>query len=157
MDKAWVSSSSTHLVSMVNPITAACEQGFVPTRLYFLDSPGVTEQIERALDIATTVVLEYGGDEPEISLTSLERDNEFEQIHAHYRDAIDDVRDAGGEVAVDITPGRKFMSAIAFTAGIQYDADHVYYLYITSAGYFGQSYPEMPRTAMRLYDFTEEL
>lgn len=157
MTRGWITTSSTHVEAIVNPVNAACDRGFVPDRLYVIENPGVTEQVDRALDVISRIVTEYGGDEPAIELTSLERDVEFGRIHDHIREAIAEVDEEGGEVAVDITPGRKFMSAIAFTAGIQYDADHVYYLYITSAGYFGQSYPEMPRTAMRLYDFTEEL
>lgn len=157
MERAWVTASSTHVFSMVNPITAACEQGFVPNRLYFLDSPGASQQIQKALDIAATVITEYGGDEPEIQLTPLDEDDEYERIHAHFREAITEVHDADGEVAVDITPGRKYMSAIAFTTGMQYDADHVYYMYLEAFEDYGPSYAQEPRTASTLVDFTEVL
>lgn len=157
MQRAWVTASSTHVVSMVNPITAACERGFVPDRLYFLDSPGASQQIQDALDVATTVITEYGGGEPEIRLTSLDEDDEYERIHAHFRDAINEVHDEEGRAAVDITPGRKYMSAIAFTTGMQYDADHVYYMYLEDVDDYGPSYAQEPRTASTLVDFTEVL
>ena len=63
--------------------------------------------------------------------------------------------DVGAEVAVDITPGRKLMSAIAFAVGMEYDADHVFYFYISSEEYFDLLYPEIPRSAANLYDFSE--
>jgi CRISPR/Cas system-associated protein Csm6 len=63
----------------------------------------------------------------------LEADTEFDRIHEYIRVTIEEVDDEAGEVAVDIRPGRKFMSAIAFAAGIRYGADHVYYLYLHSS------------------------
>lgn len=157
MVQAWVTNSSTHVVSIVNPVSAACEAGFVPDRVYVLENPGVIEQVERALDIISTVTAEYGGNEPEIRLTTLDRDDEFDRIHDHFKDAIEEVHEESGTVAVDITPGRKYMSAIAFTAGMQYGADHVYYMYLEDAEIYGPSYPEKPRPATHLVDFTEVL
>lgn len=142
---------------MVNSLNAACEQGFVPDQLYVIENPGVEDQVSRALELATTIITAYDGDEPEIHLTTLETEVAFDRILSHVRDAIDEIHAEGGEVAVDITPGRKFMSAIAFAAGMRYDADHVYYFYLRSTEFFGHLYPDMPRTASHLYDFTEEL
>jgi hypothetical protein len=154
---AWITTGSTNLESVVNPLNAACEHGYVPDQLYILENPGTTDVMDDAIDLATTIVTEYGGDEPEIELTALDTETAFDRIHTYIRDAIQTTHEDDGTVAVDITPGRKFMSAIAFTAGVRYDADHIYYLYICSTDYYGQSYPEMPRTAAQLYDFTEEL
>lgn len=157
MGRAWVTTSSTNVEAMVNSLTAACHEGFVPDALYVVENPGVADEVARALDLASTIVTAYGGDDPEIHVTALADETEFDRIHAHIRDAIETVHDEGGEVAVDITPGRKFMSAIAFAAGMRYDADHVYYFHLDETDFFGQLYPGMPRTAARLYDFREEL
>lgn len=157
MTRAWITNSSTTLEAMINPITAACHEGFIPTDLYLLQNPGVTEEIEQAITIARTVIKGYGGDEPEIHLTELESDRQFDRVLTHFSDGISTVKAGDGEVAVDITPGRKSMSAIAFAAGIEYDADHIFYLYLASDDLHAQCYPEMARTATQLYDFTEAL
>jgi len=157
MTRTWVTTASTSVEAMVNPIIAACERGFVPERLNLVDNPGVSEQVTTALDLAAEVVTAYGGAEPDVEVTSLEREVDFEDIHAHVRDAVEATHEDGGAVAVDITPGRKFMSAISFAAGLRYDAEHVFYFYVDSPDYFGRLYPEIPRTATRLYDFTEAL
>lgn len=157
MPTAWITTSSTHIEAMVNSLNAACERGFVPDELHLIENPGVTEEVDRALDLAATIVEAYGGDEPDIHLTSLDSEVEFDRIRTHVKDAIERVHDEGGSVAVDITPGRKFMSAIAFAAGLRYDADHVFYFYLDDSEYFGRFYPAIPRTATHLYDFTEEL
>lgn len=128
-----------------------------PDTVYVLENPGIKREIAQSLDLATAVIEAYGGEPPEVNVTSIEDDVAFDDIHAHIRDAIEAVKTAGGEIVVDITPGRKFMSAIAFTAGIQYGADHVYYCYLMGAEHYGKSYPDIPRSAITLYDFTEEL
>lgn len=140
---------------MVNTINAACDEGYIPDHFYFLDNPDVEAVVGRAADYATAVVSAYGGSEPAIQITSLEEEIAFERIRTHVQDAIGEARNRGDEVAVDITPGRKFMSAIAFAAGMRYGADHVYYFYLSSYGSWGGLYPEIPRTAVELIDFAE--
>lgn len=157
MSTAWITTASPNVEAMVNSLIAACDRGFVPTDIHVLENPGVTEEVERARSLASTVVQAYDGPDPEIHRTSLESEVDFDRISAHVRDAIETTHDDDGTVAVDITPGRKFMSAIAFAAGLRYGADHVYYFYLDSSAYFGRLYPDLPRTATHLYDFTEEL
>lgn len=157
MTTAWITTASTNIEAMVNSLNAACDRGFVPDELHLIENPGVTEEVDRALDLAATIITAYDGAEPDVHLTSLESEVEFDRIHTHVREAIERVHEDGGDVAVDITPGRKFMSAIAFATGLRYDADHVFYFYLDSQKYFGRLYPNMPRSATHLYDFTEEL
>jgi len=139
---------------MVNPLNAACDRGFVPDRLYFLKNPGVEAEVDEAISIAETIIEAYNDDDPDVSITELEDELEFDKIRTHVQSAIE-ASDDGDEVAVDFTPGRKFMSAIAFAAGMRYGADHVYYFYVSSPEYLGRLYPEIPRTAVDLFDFTE--
>ena len=47
------------------------------------------------------------------------------------------------------------MSAIAFQAGIQFEADHVYYLYVSNNRFYGRLYPYVPRPVVDLVDFQE--
>lgn len=155
MSKAWVTTASSNVQAMTNSLTAACDEGFVPNEIHILEMPAVAQQVDTALDDAARTVEAYGGDEPDINITPIDEEVEFERIHDHVKSAIESANDRGDEVAVDITPGRKFMSAIAFATGMRYEADHVFYLYISSTDYFGRLYPEIPRTAAHLYDFAE--
>jgi hypothetical protein len=101
------------------------------------------------------VVIEYGGDAPELSATRLDEETDFQRIVEHFREPISRLHDDGGTAAVDVTPGRKFMSAIAFQAGMQFEADHVYYLYISNNQFYGRLYPDVPRPVTEFIDFTE--
>lgn len=155
MSRTWITTSSTRVGAMVNSINAACEEGFVPDHCYFLDNPEVEEAVQRAIEYTNAVVEAYGGDPPTVHLTSLEDEIEFDRIRTFVQEAIEEANARGDEVAVDITPGRKFMSAIAFAAGMRYGADHVYYFYLSSYGSWGGLYPEIPRSAIELIDFVE--
>lgn len=155
MSKIWVTTASTNVQALTNSLTAACDDGYVPDAIHVLEMPDVAAQVGEALDDAARTIAAYGGDDPTIHFTSIDREVEFERIHEHVRSAIQDADAGDDEVAVDITPGRKFMSAIAFGTGLRYDAEHVFYLYISSTDYFGRQYPEIPRTAAHLYDFAE--
>lgn len=153
MTDAWITTSSTNPEAVVNPLIAACERGFVPDVMYHLESDDITDEMSQVRDVARTVVDIYGDKELMINETTVPSDPDFDRIHAHIKGAMDDI-DEDGTVAVDITPGRKFMTAIAFATGLRHEADHVYYLYLNPRRY-GLLYPELPRTATTLYDFTE--
>lgn len=139
---------------ILNPLLAACDQGFVPDRARILSNPGVADAVSIATSKFEAIGDVYDGD-IQVTQTELDAETDFADIVGFYREAITTAHDNGDRVAVDVTPGRKFMSAIAFQAGFQYDADHIYYFHRNAGGYYGQFYPEMPRTATDLIDFTE--
>ena len=156
MVTAWVTNGTTTLEAIVNPINAASHKEFVPDRLYIIENPKVTDEVTRAVDLATEIVDVYRGDELDVRITSIDSELNFDRLYTHTKEAIEEVHEDDGEVAVDFTPGRKFMSALAFATGMRYDADHVYYFYLEDTPR-GRVYPSIPRTKSRLYDFTEVL
>jgi hypothetical protein len=156
MPRYWVTTGSTNPEAVVNPLAAACtEWEYVPDKIYILGNPGLADQLDRIIDLAETIVVAYAGKRPEIERASLDRETEFQAIVDHFRAAIEAARDDDGEVVVDITPGRKFMSAIAFQAGIKFQADRVAYLHVHSGKLFGRVYADLPRSGTTLYDFME--
>lgn len=155
MVDAWLTTMSTNLEAVINPLAAACENGFLPDELYVLENPGVSEQFDDITSMMERVVIEYGGEAPGLSVTHLDTETDFRRIVEHFQKPIAQIHEEGGTAAVDVTPGRKFMSAIAFQAGIQFDADHVFYLYIANNQFYGRLYPDVPRSVLELFDFTE--
>lgn len=152
----WITTASPTIEGVVNPLTAACtEAGYVPNVVRILDNPGVRDDSKQAADIIREVILAHGADEPTIEFVTIDSERDFEAIVAFHRDAIEEATQAEASVAIDVTPGRKFMSAIAFQAGIQFDADHVYYLYLHSSNYYDRVYPDIPKPSVDLVDFTE--
>ena len=155
MSTAWLTTMSTNLEAVINPLIAACEDGYAPEELHVLDNPGVDDEFEDIISMMEHVVVEYGGDQPELSVTSLESETDFQGIVEHFREPMQRIKKEGGTAAIDVTPGRKFMSAIAFQAGIQFEADHVYYLYVSNNRFYGRLYPDVPNPVVELVDFQE--
>lgn len=152
----WVTTASPTIEAVINPLTAACtEAGYVPNEVRILDNPDVRDDSELAADLIEQIVTAHGAPEPTIEFVTIDSERDFEDIVAYHRQAIAEAQAANTPVAIDVTPGRKFMSAIAFQAGIQFDADHVYYLYLHSSDYYDRCYPDLPRTGVDLVDFTE--
>ncbi|QLD91212.1 hypothetical protein HWV07_08455 [Natronomonas salina] len=139
---------------ILNPLMAACDSGYVPDEVSILTNPDVADTVDEACEHLEVIVDRYGGDAV-IEQEELLEETDFEAIVDYYRSAIQEARDTDATVAIDITPGRKFMSAIAFQAGVHFEADHVYYFHRKAGGYPGRFYPEIPRTATDLIDFTE--
>jgi hypothetical protein len=157
----WLTTMSTNPEAVVNPLAAACRDGFVPDALHVLKNPGVGEQFDDFVAMMQETVAAHGeaadddeSDAPTVETTSIAAETDFRAIVEHFRGPIRDADDAD-RVAVDVTPGRKFMSALAFQSGVQFGADHVFYLYVSNNQFYGRLYPDMPRPASELVDFVE--
>jgi hypothetical protein len=114
MDNVWVSSGSTTIEAMVNPIAAACagdglETAFVPDTVYFLDNPGLGEALSETKVLTRILLEQYGVESPTIKTGHVDHETDFQGIVSHFQDAISDAHDAAANVAVDVTPGRKFI------------------------------------------------
>ncbi len=157
MDRVWITNGSTSIAPVVNPLTAACHNEYVPTDIYVLTNPIIDEITDAATSLMKTVVTAHGGEEPTITVEMIDDETDFEAILAYVQSAIKAGSDADADIAVDITPGRRFWSIISFQAGIKLDVDHLYYGHVQTEEYFGECYPTIPRTAINLIDFTEEI
>lgn len=154
MSLIWLTIGTPTTPGIVNPLTAACDTGYIPDQVHILSNPGVADSVAAAKERFKAIIDAYDGS-AEISTYDLATETDFREIIAFYRSTISVAHETGDSVAVDVTPGRKFMSAIAFQAGFKFDAEHIFYFYRKSGGYYGQFYSEIPRTATELIDFTE--
>ncbi len=155
MERVWITNGSTSIAPVVNPLTAACQERYLPTRIHILNNPIITDITDSIESLAKTIVTGYGCDEPEVIIETIEDEVDFDAIIAYLQAAIENAHESDAEVAVDVTPGRKFWSIISFRAGLKYDVDHLYYAHLHTSEYFGECYPTIPRTTIDLIDFTE--
>ena len=156
MARIWVTNGTPTQPGILNPLMAACDRGYVPDEAWILSNPGVAESVGDASDQFEIIIEAFDGD-ADVSVHTLDYETNFRGIIEFYRSTIEEARDNDDTIAVDVTPGRKFMSAITFQAGFKYNADHVFYFHRKAGGYPGSFYPEIPRTATDLIDFKEVL
>lgn len=157
MDSVWITNGSTSVAPIVNPLNAACHDGYVPSDIYLLENPGITEVTGPAASLMKTIVTAHGGDEPTVEIETIDDERDFAAIVDYVTTALQNGQEADAEIAVDVTPGRKFWSIISFRAGQKYGADHLFYSHLLTEAYYGTPYPNIPRTAFDLVDFTEVL
>lgn len=155
MDRVWITNGSNKIAPVVNTLAAACHHEYIPTSIYVLDNPPIAHVTASAVSLAKTIVTAHGGEAPTIDVTTIENETDFDAIIAYLRSTIEAGEDGRSEIAIDVTPGRKFWSIISFRAGLKYEVDHLYYTHIETAEYFGESYPTIPRSVAELIDFTE--
>lgn len=157
MERMWITHGSTSLTPIVNTLNGACHESYLPTDIYLLENPGIEDVTDPATALMKTIVTASGGAEPAVTIESLDDELDFEGIVSYLTAAITTGKDADAEIAIDITPGRKFWSVISFRAGHEYNVDHLYYGHLLTDEYYGMPYPTIPRTAMNLIDFMEVL
>jgi len=95
MVDAWLTTMSTNLEAVINPLIAACEEGFLPDELYVLENPGVGDQFDDITSMMERVVVEYGGEDPDLSVTHLEMETDFQGIVEHFREPIAQIQTDG--------------------------------------------------------------
>jgi hypothetical protein len=155
MDRFWITTGSTSVPPVINGLTAACHEDYLPTEVHILENPSIDDVTPKIESMVKTVVTAHGGAEPDIEVETIEDELDIPAIVDYLKSAIGQGADAEAKVAVDVTPGRKFWSIISFRAGFEHDVDHIYYTHLQSDHHFGECYPTIPRTAIDLVDFTE--
>jgi len=118
MERYWVTTGSTNVEAVVNPLAAACtEWDYIPSHIYLLSNPGVEPKIDRISDLATTIVKAYGGETPTVECTSLDSETDFQAIVGHFRDAIEAANAADGEVVTIRVRGVYLLAIRGFNSG----------------------------------------
>ena len=154
--KYWISFIGSSPFAVINTIWAACKMDkYVADKFVLLVNPKLkNEWIDTVMNWIPFIVSEYSSKCPDIILHEF-KETDFTTIMNNYEDLICGFKKEG-QVAVDITPGRKYMSAIAMEMGISKQADHVYYLHLKDHTYEHSPYPLIPLTRHELLDMKVE-
>lgn len=76
----WITIRNTRIAPVVNGLTAACNEGFVPTDVYVLDNPVTAETTVSVESLIKMVVAANAGGEPDVSVETIDDELEFEAI-----------------------------------------------------------------------------
>ncbi len=160
--RVWITVVGMSPFAVVNPLWAACRQdNFVPERIYLLVNEKVKKKgnVDRVREILDTLISEFGI-RAEIKEVEAE-ETDFKRFAETIGGILKEEKQAGSEVAVDMTPGRKFMSAFAMYLGIGESvadkADRVYYLHLIDTSYMDKPYIEIPLPKQELFEMKSYL
>lgn len=153
--KTWISIIGSSPFAVINTIWAACKlEEYIPEKVLFIVNKNLKEKDIKTVYFWTEELLKsYGIENPTFEKREVEEDD-FGQIEDVLRSNISRLKKEG-LVAVDITPGRKYMSAIAMHCGLAELASHVYYLHLKDLGYKDDPFPLIPLQKQQLIDMKE--
>jgi len=150
--KSWISIIGSSPFAVINTIWAAWKlEGYVPEKVLFIVNRNLKDEDVKTVHVWTEELLKsYGVKDPDFESREVEEDD-FGQIEDIFRGSISRLKKEG-PVAVDITPGRKYMSALAMHCGLAGGASHVYYLHLKDFKYQDEPFPLIPIQKQQLID-----
>ncbi|ASJ09270.1 hypothetical protein A3L11_08525 [Thermococcus siculi] len=155
--RAYVTAVGTSPEAVFNPLWYLAEaRSWMPDEVYLFWNEGVKRELERVRELIGSLAEAYGVDVKVRADESLKFD---ESRPEEFREKVFSLlsRLRGGEVVVDITPGRKFMSATLFGAAVSTGAG-VTYLHLSDwRDYMGRLLFEVPMAKQRLFTGEELL
>ncbi len=152
--KAYVTTVGTSPEAVFNPLWYLVEAyNWIPDRVYLLWNDDVREQLERVKELIRRLSEAYG---VEIKIKAGDGQRFREENPIEFREKagslIGSLVSEGHEVVVDITPGRKFMSALLLGAAMAKGADEITYLHLDDwRNYIGKLLFEVPMSKQRLF------
>lgn len=160
--KVWITTVGKSPFAVVNPIWIACRRGeFIPEKVYLLWNDAVADVKSIVRGLVETILKNYGVPDPKIvddgSVKVAEDD--FKRFRKVLLRICDDELKSGKEVAIDMTPGRKFMSALAMGLGFKRNPVKVYYLHLLDLSYQNKPLVLIPfsiQKFQKLYDMKRE-
>jgi hypothetical protein len=138
--------------ALINSLWASIrEQDYTPDKVFICSTKknleGATRNKERIASL-----LEGHDKKADISIVEIP-ENDFVVIGNKVADLIKGEKDAGNEVALDITSARKAIASPALIVADKYKADHIFYLYIENVTNADRPYLMIPLGIQHPTDF----
>lgn len=161
VERCWVTVVGWSPMAVVNTLWAACEQGIVPQRVVLLASPNnpsvdrSVQTVERYLNV---LLPQFGVDNPLIRRHAIDEDDllGFKKTLAQ---VLEKERKHAQKLVLDVTAGRKYMSAFGLSQGRRTDLklEKVYYNHLLEQRYIDIPHPLIPRHEQQLHDLKQLL
>lgn len=157
--RVWVSVVGWSPMAVINTLWGACEQGIVPTHLILLaseDKPEVQKSIQIVEKYARALLAQFGVPDPLIETRPIDEDD-LKGFWETLKQVMVEVKNSGERIVLDITAGRKYMSALGMALGRwgSIGLEKLYYTHLHDQRYTDVPYPLIPRHQHRLYDLLE--
>ncbi|KUH33935.1 hypothetical protein APY94_04185 [Thermococcus celericrescens] len=152
--RAYVTAVGTSPEAVFNPLWCLAEcHSWVPDEVYLLWNDNVAGELGEVYELIKRLSTAYGADIKVIADESLKFDEaDAVEFREKVGSLVEALKGKGYDVVVDITPGRKFMSALLLGAAMAKNADDVTYLHLREwTKYVGRLLFEVPMVKQRLF------
>lgn len=155
--RVWVTVVGRSRFAVINTVWSACIwDSFVPQCVHLVKNTLVEDNVKAVREWVKKILSVYGVPSPSFEEHDSDEDdmNSFADI---LRNVVQNVVSEGNEVAVDITPGRKFMSAFAMILGQKFRVPKLYYLHLYDPSYVDKPFVLIPFNLQKLVNLAELL
>ncbi|WP_423792975.1 hypothetical protein ACPB8Q_01875 [Methanocaldococcus indicus] len=160
--KIWITTVGTSPYAVFNTLWfAIVRDSYLPDKIYFLWNDKVKHNLEKLEKWVNILSNEYNF-KVEINKDYKVSEENIKEFSNALKKIIKNEKLKNNEIAIDITPGRKFMSAFSLFAGLEgvegkYKCDKVYYLHLKDLKYMNYPLFLIPFSIQELYEFNSWL
>ncbi|ENN95911.1 hypothetical protein J422_05254 [Methanocaldococcus villosus KIN24-T80] len=163
--RVWISTVGSSPLAVFNTLwMAIVKEGYIPDKVYLLWNYKVEKNKEIIKNYIKSLNESYNFN-IDVDESYKVSEDDFKDFSNALKEIIVKEKKRGNEVAIDMTPGRKFMSALSMFAGIEgvsdgknkYKCDKVYYLHLKDMGYINYPLFLIPFSIQELHEFISEL
>jgi len=159
----WITTVGWSPFAVINPIWAYCKENEkTPDKIFLLHTENmkVLKNVETCKRYLDEILREYSNKNfKEDNLIKYQIENETYEIYSIAMKKIieQELQDESAKIIIDMTPGRKYMSAINMFFGLKAlnNSIQVLYLYLEEAKYQKVAYPLTPIIKNELIDIIE--
>ncbi len=156
MAKVLLTMMGRSIWGLFNSVWASTRQlDYLPDRVYVLTAGCEAARGDMAKEMLAVLLREHGS-RAEVIMMSVPGDD-IRKIGAAAGEVLVKEKEAGNEVAVDVTPGTKAtVLGVVIGAG-KVRVDHIFYLYIESLQNASRPYMEIPLDLQHSHDLLREV
>jgi len=161
--RVWITTVGTSSFAVFNSLwMAIVGDSYYPDKVYLLWNDRVKENMEKIKEYIKALKEAYGRT---IIIDDTYRvdEEDFKIFTKTLTEIIKKEKLEGNEIAIDMTPGRKFMSAFSMYAGVEgveagkFKADRVYYLHLKDPSYMNLPLYLIPFSIQELLEMKSKL
>ncbi len=149
--RTWIAVIGLSPYPITNTIWAACKRdGYVPNRVVLINPESRRVDLEELEASIRRILAAYGEGDPSIEMVSVDGDD----FVGNRNRLMELVEGTDGEIAIDITAGRRLLSIFAVDIGIKWKdrVKKIYYLPLKDDRYYTRPFMLIPA---RQHIFTE--
>ncbi|EHP84224.1 hypothetical protein [Methanotorris formicicus] len=163
--KVWITTIGSSPYAVFSTLWfAVVKDSFIPNKIYLLWNNKVEKNKETLKNYIETLSKAYNIN-IQINEDYKVNEEDFKTFANALKEIIIKEKKEGNEIAIDMTPGRKFMSAFSMFAGLEgvsdgknkYKCDRVYYLHLRDMGYINYPLFLIPLSLQELHEMKSEL
>lgn len=154
--KVYITMTGISKWPVLNSLWAAiCCKGYSPDKIYLFVTRGREPDAQILSGWIRALTESYG--KPVEPVLKFIDEGDFTSSGKRITAAMEEERNAGNEVAIDITPGRKAIISSALLSAWQKQVDRVFYLYLEDMRNASNPYPMIPFHLQHFVDLKEEV